>query len=114
MTTKSRFGVWSLLIWGGVLVMGGIVLAVFFYMAVLSGRNANLPGDTFQGVVTTLFGGAIIASPIAHLVGLVLGIVGAIRREPRWIITTLGIVLNGLAILGLILMGLLAWLGISV
>jgi hypothetical protein len=113
MGTKSRFSVASIVLWASLFAVNVVVLGVFFFMAVFSGRNVTLPGAPARDAVLWVVGALMAVSPLGNLVGLVLGVVGVRRREPRRIAGIFGIVLNALFVLFTLFVALLAWLGQS-
>ncbi len=104
-TKSSKFGIISCLLWLALVLLGLVGFAVFFYLAVLSGRNLNLRGDGAQELFLTTAGVVLMAIPVVHIAALVSGVIGLIRREPKRFFAIAGVVLNGLALLGIVVFG---------
>ena len=87
----SKLGVASLLIALGLPLL---FLVVFAIMILLQGQIQNA---AFTNFVVML--GASFVGTIGHLVGLVVGVVGALRKENKKLLSVLGIIFNSVPML---------------
>ncbi|RAV06490.1 hypothetical protein DQG13_01245 [Paenibacillus sp. YN15] len=69
-------------------------------------RVADMPELAFMGL-------ALLGTLFGNFVGLILGIVGLVQKERKKVFAVLGTVLNGLVIIGLILMVLISILALA-
>jgi hypothetical protein len=91
---RSRCGFFSLVL-AGCAFAGGIVSLVFFV------QTPKSAPDLLRGIAT--YGFLIIflvAAPLAHITGFVLGLVALFRRNDSPVAGVFGIILNGLIVAG--------------
>jgi hypothetical protein len=89
---RGRFGFFSLVLAVAAFVSAVVALTVFVQVP-------KTAPDTLRNIVTVCFIVIfLVAAPLAHLTGFVLGLVALFHRNDRRVAGAFGIILNGLAL----------------
>lgn len=102
----SRAGVASVLIAAGL-----IILAIVLWTLFLVGGSGDREFRKTMGWVLGISMGVV--APLGHITGVVFGIVGATRKRRRRKLAVLGLVFNGLFVVGAILLFVVGLSGIG-
>ena len=89
---RGRFGFFSLVLAAAAFVSAIVALTVFVQVP-------KTAPDTLRNIVTVCFIVIfLVAAPLAHLTGFVLGLVALFHRNDRRVAGAFGIILNGLVL----------------